>query len=256
MTAGGIDSVRVELEAATGAALELLVASYASDPRAGVQSLLTRARARLEAERRESDRLSALYATELGLCHGGAVRVAGLDEVGRGALAGPLTCAAVILPPTSRIEGLDDSKRLTPAKRSRIAALVHESAVAVSVVHIEPDQIDALGMTAALKRAMNEALAAIGGAAKVLVDGLPLGLEGETAIVGGDSKVASIAAASVVAKVARDSLMVELAEKHPGYGFSVNKGYGTKEHLEALERLGPCPVHRRSFSPCSNLRLF
>jgi ribonuclease HII len=217
---------------------------------------LQRARDRIESERVESSRLAKLYAMERRLAGARGLRVAGLDEVGRGALAGPLTCAAVVLPDSPRIVGLDDSKKLTPSRRESVARQIHECAVAVSVVHLEPARIDSAGMTRALAEAMLQALEGIGHADYVLLDGLPLGLPGEQAVVGGDARVAAIAAASVVAKVARDALMVELAEVHPGYGLSVNNGYGTADHLEALERLGPSPIHRRSFGPCANLRLF
>ncbi|MCL4079577.1 ribonuclease HII [Coriobacteriia bacterium Es71-Z0120] len=184
--------------------------------------------------------------------------IAGIDEVGRGALAGPVTAAAVILPRDVEIQGLADSKTLTPSRRTTVAAAVQQVAIAVSVAHVEPAVIDAVGIAEATRRAMLGALAGLSVDPHLaLIDGLPveLGIEAY-ALVKGDSLLASVAAASVVAKVARDSLMAELDQAHPGYGFAVHKGYGTAEHLAALERLGPSPVHRMSFAPCSQRRLF
>jgi ribonuclease HII len=184
--------------------------------------------------------------------------IAGIDEVGRGALAGPVTAAAVILPRDVEIQGLADSKTLTPSKRMTVAAAVQQVAIAVSVAHVEPAVIDAVGIAEATRRAMLGALAGLSVDPHLaLIDGLPveLGIEAY-ALVKGDSLLASVAAASVVAKVARDGLMAELDQAHPGYGFAVHKGYGTAEHLAALERLGPSPVHRMSFAPCSQRRLF
>ena len=181
-----------------------------------------------------------LYDLERALQAQGCVLVAGVDEVGRGALAGPLTAAAVVLPARPRIEGLDDSKRLTPARREELAEIIHATAIAVSIAHVSAGDIDGLGVTAALKRAVLQALQGLGCEPDhVVIDGLPLRVvERETAVVKGDSKVAAIAAASIVAKVARDQLMRDLAPSYPEYGFEINKGYGTPEHLDAISRIG------------------
>ncbi len=237
----------------------VLVAEYAEDPRAQVQQLREAALAKMAAGEAERKRLRRLYAMECMLRREGFAVVAGLDEVGRGALAGPLTSAAVVLPDRPRIEGLDDSKKLTPLRRAEVAKRVHDIAICVSIAHVEPGEIDSLGMTAALRLAMTRAL---GGLAlnpdHVVIDGLPVGVApGETAVVGGDAKVAAIAAASVVAKVARDAIMVEYDEVVPGYLLAENKGYSSREHLSAIDRLGPSAIHRRSFAPCGGtLRLF
>jgi len=245
-----IPEIRALLAVAQGARLTRLLGELAGDERSGVRSACDAAESRLRAAKRERERTRKLYELERTLQAQGFVLVAGVDEVGRGALAGPLTAAAVILPVQPRMEGLDDSKRLTPARREELARVIHDGAVAVSIAHVSADQIDSLGVTAALKRAILHALEGLSFQPDhVVIDGLPLRVvEQETAVVKGDSKVAAIAAASIVAKVARDQLMRDYALSHPGYGFEINKGYGTVEHCEAISRIGPTVLHRRSFS--------
>ena len=245
-----IAEIRAAFAAARGAHLAYLLTEYSDDDRSGVAALCTAARSRADAAAAETRRTRKLYAMQRQLAEEGFLIVAGLDEVGRGALAGPVSAGAVILPLTPRIEGLDDSKRLTPARREELAAVIHQQAIAVAVAHVPASDIDALGMTAALRRAFVSALEGLVVAPDhVLLDGLPMHVvERETAVVKGDSKVAAIAAASIVAKVARDAIMREIATRHPEYGFEVNKGYGTSEHVGAIVRFGPCELHRRSFS--------
>lgn len=193
---------------------------------------------------------------EFGLDHD--CLIAGVDEVGRGALAGPVTAAAVILRYGTEIPGLADSKAMSPKRRLCVEAAIRDSAAAFAVAHVDSAVVDALGIAEATRRAMILAIAGLPIKPHlVLVDGLPvdLGIESR-AVVRGDSLVAAIAAASVVAKVSRDALMVEADSAFPGYGFAVHKGYGTQDHLEAIERLGPCAIHRLSFAPCSRQRLF
>lgn len=242
--------VRRLLASAHGPELTALLQRLADDDRAGVRALVASAQARLAAQRREQERTAKLYALERQLRANGCQIVAGLDEVGRGALAGPLTAAAVVLPESPRIEGLDDSKRLQPARRVELAALVREHAIAVSVAHVSAGEVDALGMTAALRRVMGLALDGLDVTVDhIVLDGLPLNVaDNETAVVKGDGSVAAIAAASIVAKVSRDALMRSLAAEHPAYGFEINKGYGTSDHFAAIAREGLCSIHRRSFS--------
>lgn len=179
-------------------------------------------------------------------------RIAGVDEAGRGPLAGPVVAAAVILDPARPIPGLADSKRLPARRREHLAARVRAQARAVAVALVEADAIDRLNILQATLVAMRDAIAALRPApCAVLVDGnrcpeldLPA-----RAIVGGDACEPVIAAASIVAKVERDRIMTTLDGVHPGYGFGAHKGYGTRAHLEALHRMGPCAVHRRSFAP-------
>jgi len=189
---------------------------------------------------------------ELGSDIGADVRVAGVDEVGRGPLAGPVVAAAVILDPNRPIAGLDDSKRLTASRRTKLELIIQECALAWALGRAEVEEVDQLNVLMASMLAMQRAVAALGEMpGHVLVDGnrtpaLPCPA---TAIIGGDGKVAAIAAASILAKVARDREMVEHDAQYPGYGFARHKGYPSAEHLAALTALGPTPLHRKSFAP-------
>ncbi len=178
--------------------------------------------------------------------------VAGVDEAGRGPLAGPVVAAAVILDPAQPIAGLDDSKRLTAARRDVLYGHIRETARAVSIAVVEPAEIDAINILQATLTAMRRAVIALEPVpASVWIDGNrcpPLDMPAR-AVVGGDGLEPAISAASIVAKVERDRLMRELDTRFPGYGFAAHKGYGTRAHLEALHRLGPCTAHRRSFAP-------
>jgi ribonuclease HII len=181
------------------------------------------------------------------------LRVAGVDEAGRGPLAGPVTCAAVILRPRARLPGLDDSKRMSASAREELFPRIQAQALAWCVVFLEVDEIDRLNIFHATMEGMRRAVLGLTPAPhRVLVDGnaLPRGLPcAAEALVGGDARERAIMAASVLAKVIRDRRMVELDAQHPGYGFAAHKGYSTPEHFAALERLGPCAQHRRSFAP-------
>jgi len=235
-----------------------LIRVFAADDRPGVAGAVDAGRKRHARHVAEERRLNALFSIQRGLHERGVAVVAGIDEVGRGALAGPVSAAAVVLSVEARIPGLNDSKALTPEQRERIAGEIAAIALCVSVAHVEPAIIDRIGISAANTRAMRMAILGLSTApGHVIVDGLPveLGLP-TTAVVRGDRTVASVAAASIVAKVARDALMRENDHLYPAYGFAQNKGYGTLEHMAVIERDGPCPLHRMSFSPCSQQRLF
>lgn len=195
------------------------------------------------------------FAAETRAFAAGALRVAGVDEVGRGPLAGPVTAAAVRLDPGRIPAGLADSKALTAAARDRLCREILACAE-VAVAHATVEEIDALNILRASHLAMTRAVAALGGIDHALIDGnlIPGGLGcGATAIVKGDACCLSIAAASIVAKVTRDAIMVDLAQQHPGYGWEVNAGYPTRAHLQALLDLGATPWHRRSFRPVHNI---
>ena len=184
----------------------------------------------------------------------GASLVVGVDEVGRGPLAGPVTACAVRLDPDRIPKGLRDSKLLTPARREALFEEINAVAQ-VSIAHASVEEIDTLNILRASHLAMERAVAALG-ADHALIDGnlIPRGLAcGATAIVKGDAKCLSIAAASIVAKVTRDRIMVDLAQQHPGYGWEANAGYPTKAHLAALQNLGVTAWHRRSFKPVHNI---
>ncbi|MDW8479172.1 MAG: ribonuclease HII [Xanthomonadales bacterium] len=184
--------------------------------------------------------------------------VAGVDEAGRGPLAGPVLAAAVILDPARPIPGLGDSKTIPPARRARLAARIRAEALAYALAAAEAEEIDRLGILEATFRAMRRALAALvprPGLARIdgplLPPELPCAAE---AIVRGDARDPAIGAASILAKVERDRRMAELDRRYPGYGFARHKGYPTALHLERLARLGPCPEHRLSFAPVARLR--
>ncbi len=190
----------------------------------------------------------------------GQRHIAGVDEVGRGPWAGPVVAAAVVLPAdpaiAEELRGVHDSKRLTPGERERLDAVIRRHATAVAVGVASPAHIDREGLLPATARAMERALAGLALAPDdILIDGLPLRhlAHPHRAIVRGDAACLSIAAASIVAKVARDGLMAGLDAIYPGYGFGRHKGYGTRVHYEALCRLGPCPVHRRSYAPVAGV---
>lgn len=181
----------------------------------------------------------------------------GVDEAGRGPLAGPVCAAAVILDPQRPIEGLADSKRLGAAVRDRLAPIIRRDARAWAVAFAEVEEIDARNILQATLLAMGRAIASLGRpAGAIWIDGnrLPDGLPVPAlAVIGGDDRVAAISAASILAKTARDARMDELARRWPGYGFEQHRGYPTAAHFAALARLGPCPEHRRSFAPVARL---
>ena len=178
--------------------------------------------------------------------------VAGVDEAGRGPLAGPVVAAAVILDPAAPIAGLDDSKRLSPRRRADLAGEIRERAASWAVARVDVDVIDAINILQATMQAMREAVGRLDPAPDlILVDGnrcpdVPCPVR---AVVGGDATVAAIGAASILAKVARDREMIEMDRRYPEYGFARHKGYGTQAHRDALLRLGPSPIHRLSFAP-------
>lgn len=189
---------------------------------------------------------------QLPLSWDGPGLVAGVDEAGRGPLAGPVVAAAVILDDENPIEGLADSKRLTERTRERLYDEIRAKALCCAIAEASVEEIDRLNILQATMLAMRRAVEALRlKPAKVLVDGnrLPVLKVAAEAVVQGDAKVQAISAASILAKVHRDRLCLQLHEQHPEYGFAVHKGYSTPEHLAALQRHGACPAHRRSFAP-------
>ncbi|MEW8626375.1 MAG: ribonuclease HII [Candidatus Thiodiazotropha sp.] len=182
--------------------------------------------------------------------------IAGVDEVGRGPLAGPVVAAAVILHPEQPIEGLADSKKLSEKRRESLDLIIRERAYSWSLGRAEVEEIDQINILQASLLAMKRAVEGLAEApAHALVDGkhLPQLSCTADAVIGGDSRVEAISAASIIAKVARDREMVELDLKYPGYGLAKHKGYPTKQHLQGLEELGVTPIHRRSFGPVKRL---
>ena len=185
----------------------------------------------------------------------GFVRIAGVDEVGRGALFGPVVVAAVILDPNRRIQGLNDSKKLSESRREELAVLIRERALCWKVAERQPDAIEAWNIYQATRLAMTEAVTRLDPSADyVLSDAMPLDLPIPCKpLIKGDARSVSIAAASILAKVYRDNLLREWDSEFPGYGLAQHKGYGTAQHLEQLERLGPTRLHRRSFRPIRDI---
>ena len=177
---------------------------------------------------------------------------AGVDEAGRGPLAGPVVVAAVILPQRYTLDCLDDSKRLSAAKREMLAPQIETQAIAYNIQFVEVDEIDRVNILQATLNGMQRAVESLEPTPKrALIDGNrapKLSCEVET-VIGGDGLIASISAASILAKVYRDRLMLEMHNRYPGYGFDRHKGYPTAQHLEKLSLLGPCPIHRRTFAP-------
>jgi ribonuclease HII len=185
----------------------------------------------------------------------GVLNVAGVDEVGRGPLAGPVTAAAVILDPTNIPDGLNDSKALSAKKREALEPLIFANAE-VSIAHATVEEIDEINILRASHLAMERAIAGLVRVGHALIDGnmIPRGLiVPATTIIKGDARSVSISAASIVAKICRDRMMVELAQQYPGYGWDTNAGYGSKSHISALQNLGVTPHHRRSFKPVHNM---
>lgn len=245
-----VAELQARLSTASEAEFAVLKRSLCSDTRKGVIEALRQAQKRLECANRESLRVASLYSYQSLLA--GGKSLIGLDEVGRGPLAGPLAVGAVILPDKPILAGLDDSKKVSPENRTTLALRIKETAIAWEVVYVEPCTIDKSGMTYSLKFAFATALENIEARGylleAILLDGNPLHLdEREISVVKGDTKCASIAAASIIAKVARDELMCGYSAQYPEYGFDSNKGYASPKHIEAIKKYGLSPIHRASF---------
>jgi ribonuclease HII len=228
-----------------------LAEALAADPRPGAQAILTAVARRRRDNRAEGQRLRTMLRYETALWTTGAQNIAGVDEAGMSPLAGPVAAAAVILAPGTRLPDVDDSKRLDAETRERLAPIIKQRAVAWAVAYCEVDEIDRINIYWAGLCAMRRAVAALAPAAEyLLIDGRRLSDVAlpQQRIFGGDGKSLSIAAASILAKTARDARMRDLDREFPGYGFSQHKGYPVKAHARALRKLGACPIHRRSFA--------
>lgn len=225
-----------------------LIRVYESDERKGVRKLL-------ETERKKIDRYQAELARIEELCYfekkyQDRGLICGIDEVGRGPLAGPVVAGAVILPKDSRILYINDSKKLSAKKREELYDIIGREAVSFSLGMATPERIDEINILQATYEAMGKAIDGLKVRPDLLLNDavtIPQVTIDQVAIVHGDARSISIGAASIMAKVFRDRMMVEYDRIYPGYGFASNKGYGSKDHIEALKRLGPCPIHRRSF---------
>ena len=223
---------------------------FEDDSRKGVQTALASFRKKYEKYQQELARLDEILTYERGLWEAGYDLVAGIDEVGRGPLAGPVVAAAVILPKECKIEGVNDSKKLSAKKREELYDIILEKAVSYGIGIVSNERIDEINILQATYEAMREALSQLKPRADyILADAvtIPMVSTPQKGIVKGDAKSMSIGAASIVAKVYRDRLMEAYDEVYPGYGFASNKGYGAAEHLEGIRKQGITPIHRKTF---------
>lgn len=240
-------SMRTEAESAAGL-LENLEQTYREDTRSGVQALIRRSEKQRETLEKETARIYQLQQYERYYENEGLI--CGIDEVGRGPLAGPVVAGAVILPKNCEILYLNDSKQLSAEKREQLYDVILEHAVAVGIGIVSPQRIDEINILQATYEAMRQAIEKLNPQPAVLLNDavrIPQVAIQQVPIIKGDAKSVSIAAASIVAKVTRDRMMEQYEEVFPGYGFARNKGYGSKEHIEALQTMGPTAIHRRSF---------
>ncbi len=246
--AESIQEIREKLKNLSEKELPSFLNEYREDGRAGVRKLLETAERRLSAAAAEKQRMERMFSYERE--NSAYALIAGIDEVGRGPLAGPVCAGAVILPKDCGLLYLNDSKQLTAAKREELSGKIRSEAVAWALGWASPEEIDRMNILNATYEAMRRALRLLPVKPDLLLnDAVTIpGVDiRQIPIIKGDAKSASIAAASIVAKVARDHVMEEYESVYPGYHFASNKGYGSAAHLSALKSLGPCPIHRRSF---------
>ena len=225
------------------------------DGRAGVQAAISKRKRELQKQVDEDLRLEKMLAYEKELYTQGIDLIAGVDEVGRGPLAGPVVAAAVILPENCKIPGLNDSKKIPKSKHKEIYEAVLQNAIAIGIGVKDNQVIDQVNIYEATKLAMMEAIGQLEPQPQhLLIDAMKLDLPiSQTSIIKGDANSLSIAAASIVAKVTRDQMMEEFDKEYPGYDFAQNAGYGTAKHLAGLDKLGVTPIHRRSFEPVKSM---
>jgi len=248
METKSISDIKAELKDTEIAALPLIIEKYKNDERAGVKTALSQALKKIEKYNAEMTRVEGMcyfekkYAAFANIC--------GIDEVGRGPLAGPVMAAAVILPKDLRIPYINDSKKLSASKREELYEIISEKALAIGLGMVNQERIDEINILQATYEAMHQAISHL----KItpdylLVDAvhIPKVDIPQAGIVKGDAKSISIAAASIIAKVTRDRIMTDYDKVYPEYGFAGNKGYGSAEHIEALKKYGPCPLHRKTF---------
>ncbi len=248
MNKKSIAQIKEEFEQADAAQRAVLYEVYSSDDRAGVKKLISAYRKKEEALQKERMRLEDMRSFEHK--YSAYSLICGIDEAGRGPLAGPVVAGAVILPKDCEILYLNDSKKLSPAKREALYEEIMEKAEAVGVGMASPARIDEINILQATYEAMREAVDNLGVTPELLLNDavtIPDVSIPQVPIIKGDAKSVSIAAASIIAKVTRDRLMVQYDEILTGYGFARHKGYGSKDHIEAIRRLGPTPIHRQTF---------
>lgn len=243
-----ISDIKEEFAASNIEGYTDLIAKYSDDERAGVINLIKRYQKEIDKHNKEVERTYNMQ--EFERKYGEYQYICGIDEVGRGPLAGPVCAGAVILPKDVDILYINDSKQLSAAKREELYDIIKEKAIAVKTAYSSPEVIDDINILQATYRAMREAINELDVKPDILLNdavNIPEVNIKQVPIIKGDAKSISIAAASIIAKVERDRLMAMYDELYPEYGFAKNKGYGSKEHIEALRKYGPCPIHRRSF---------
>ena len=243
-----ISEIKEIFQAAVTEKLPELIESYSSDKRSGVQSLIKSAEKKIALLEKEKERTGQMMKYEHE--YGEYVHICGIDEVGRGPLAGPVVAGAVILPKNCDILYLNDSKQLSEKKREELYDIIMEKAVATGLGYVSPERIDEINILQATYEAMRQAIGKLAVMPDLLLNDavtIPKISIRQIPIIKGDANSASIAAASIIAKVTRDRLMVKYDEVYPAYGFAGNKGYGAKAHLDALKQYGPTPIHRKSF---------
>lgn len=243
-----ISEIQKEYKAVPNDELESFIEEYSTDERAAVKKMVQAARNKKEALLAEKERMHRMFEYER--MYGDVSYICGIDEVGRGPLAGPVVAGAVILPKDCGLLYLNDSKKLSEKKREELYEQIMEQAIATGIGYASPQRIDEINILQANYEAMRDAIKELGVVPDVLLnDAVTIpGIDiKQVPIIKGDAKSASIAAASIIAKVTRDRLMVQYHSVMPEYGFDSNKGYGSKTHIEAIKKYGPCPIHRRSF---------
>lgn len=243
-----VGEIKAQLQAAAITELPAFINEHGSDGRTSVQSLVEKARKEIEAHEKECARMERMFYYENQYAEYSFI--CGIDEVGRGPLAGPVVAGAVILPKNCSLLYLNDSKQLSAKKREELYPQIMEQAVAVGLGFSTPERIDEINILQATYEAMREAIQKLSVKPDILLNDavtIPQVSIRQVPIIKGDAKSASIAAASIVAKVTRDRLMVQYDELYPRYGFASNVGYGAAAHIEALKKYGPTPIHRKSF---------
>ncbi len=243
-----IGAIKEKLQAAAVKELPSLLVQYQKDGRAGVRAAVEKAGRRLAAYEKEIARCEQLKQYERE--YAAYTHICGIDEVGRGPLAGPVVAGAVILPKDCDILYINDSKKLSEKKREELYDVIMERAVSVGLGYVAPARIDEINILQATYEAMREAVSKLTVKPDLLLNDavtIPQVDIRQVPIIKGDAKSISIGAASIVAKVTRDRLMVQYDEVYPEYGFASNKGYGARAHIDALKKYGPCPIHRRTF---------
>lgn len=243
-----ISTIKEKYRQTTLDQMQEFIAAYSNDSRTGIQTLVKRAKKQLSDLEKEKQRTYQLQEFERKYCD--YQYICGVDEVGRGPLAGPVVAGAVILQKDCDILYINDSKKLSAAKREELAQIIFEQAICAKTAVVSPKEIDEINILQATYQAMRKAIASLTPQPDLLLNDavrIPELTMKQVPIIKGDAKSISIGAASIIAKVTRDALMVEYDKIYPEYDFASNKGYGSAKHIEALKKYGPCPIHRKTF---------